>query len=108
MGVPGRAQSQFGVRLAYGASDHEPAVALQLLAVDGDRAALAQVADHVPVDRGVVHAPGLGVARAERQVEGAADLLVEQYLLRPGLDPVVSADPELPEAACARVGVERL
>src|SRR5436190_1691697 len=71
-------------------------------------AALAKVADHVPVNGRVVHAAGLGVARAQRQVERAADLLVEQDLLGAGLDPVVRADPELSEAAGAVVGVERL
>ena len=38
----------------------------------------AQVADEVPVQRGLVLAAGLGVRAAEREVDGAADLLVEE------------------------------
>ena len=46
LGGPGRdVTRRCGVRRL----DEEPAVALQLLAVDRDRAALAEVADHVPV-----------------------------------------------------------
>src|SRR5215211_3436699 len=86
----------------------EPAVSLQLLAVHRDRAALAQVADHVPVDRRVVAAAGLGIAHADREVHGAADLLVEQDLLGAGGDAVVRADPELAEALGAVIGVEHL
>ena len=40
-------------------------------------------------------------------MHGAADLLVEQHLARPPVDPVVRADPELAEAAGALVGVEQ-
>src|SRR3954467_12299978 len=83
-GVP---QSRSG--LTRVSSDEELAVFLQLLSVDGDRAALAQVADHVPVDGRVVRAAGLRVAGADREVERAADLLVEQHLLRAGRDAVV-------------------
>src|SRR5215210_2093006 len=43
------------------ALDDELAVALQRLAVDRDLAALAEVADHVPVDRGLVLAAGLRI-----------------------------------------------
>src|SRR4051812_18780053 len=58
--------------IGHGAnSNEEPAVALELLSVDGDRAALAEVADHVPVDGRVVGAAGLRVARADREMEGA-------------------------------------
>ena len=50
----------------------------------------------------------LGVAHADRQVHRAADLLVEQDLLRAGGDAVVGADAELAEPARALVGVEHL
>src|SRR3954471_15579463 len=42
-------------------SGDEAAIHLQVLAVDRDPAASAQVADHVPVNRRVVHAARLGV-----------------------------------------------
>ena len=82
--------------------DGELAVDLQRLAVDRDPAAAAQVADHVPVHGRVVLAPGLRIRHADREVDRAADLLVEQDLLREAVDPVVRADAELAEAARAR------
>src|SRR4249919_1610873 len=54
-----RVEPGFGTRVA--ALDHERAVALQRLSVDLDLAALAQVADHVPVNRRLVDAAGLRV-----------------------------------------------
>src|SRR4051794_12220397 len=89
-------------------SDHELAVALQLLAVDRDRAAPAQVADEVPVHGGLVHAATLRVARADRHVDGAAELLVEQHLLGRLGDAVVRADAELAQATRAIIRVEHL
>src|SRR5436853_2818027 len=89
-------------------SDDEPAVALQLDAVDRDRAALAQIADQVPVHGGLVCAACLGVARADGHVHRAADLLLEQDLLGGRGDRVVGPDPELAEGARAVVGVERV
>src|SRR5215217_2578410 len=88
--------------------DREAAVDLEVLAVDRDAPALAQVADHVPVDRRVVHAAGFGIRLADGHVDRAADLLVEQDLARAGGDPVVRSDAELAQAACAVVGVEHL
>ena len=64
-------------------SDHEAAILLQGLAVDLDPAAATEVADHVPVDRGLVDAASLGIAAPDREVDGAADLLVEQDLAGP-------------------------
>ncbi len=78
------------------------AVLLQQLAVDLDPAAAAQVADHVGVDGALVVPAALRVARANRQVHGAADLLVEQDVAGAAVDPVVGADPELAETAGAR------
>src|SRR3954464_15146295 len=87
---------------------HEATVDLEVLAVDRDPAALAQVAHHVPVDGGVVYAAGLGVGLADRHVDRAADLLVEQDLARAGGDAVVGPDAELAQAAGAVVCVEHL
>ena len=66
----------------------------------------AQVADQVGVDGALVDAARLGVAGADREVDGAADLLVEQDRAGAVLDPEVGADPELAQAARALVGVE--
>jgi len=60
------------------AVEDELAVSRDHFAVDGDRAARPQVADHVPVQAGLVVVAGLGVALADGGVERAADLLVEQ------------------------------
>src|SRR5262249_50219763 len=49
------------IRARVAGLDDELAVALQRLAVDLDLAALPQVADHVPVDRRLVDAAGLGI-----------------------------------------------
>ena len=89
-------------------SDDEAPVLLERLAVDLDPAAPAQVADQVGVDGALVLAAGLRVARADRHVDGAADLLVEQDVAGAAVDPVVGADPELAEPAGALVGVEQL
>src|SRR6266511_898685 len=89
-------------------SDDEAAVDLELLPVDGDAAAAAQIADHVPVDGGVVAPACLGIRHADREMDRAADLLVEQAHLREAIDSVIGADTELAEPARAFVGVERL
>ena len=88
--------------------DHKPAVDLQILSVDRDPAAFAQVADHVPVHRGVVLPARLGIGHPHRQMDRAADLLVQQDLLGEAVDAVVGADPELAQAASPVVRVERL
>ena len=56
----------------------EAPVAVDELAVRVDLAALAQIADDVPVQRRPVQAAALRIGRAEREVDGAADLLVEE------------------------------
>ena len=78
--------------------DRELAVLLQDLAVDLDPAALAQVADEVGVHGAVVDTTGLGVAGPDGEVDGSADLLVEQDVPRAAVDPVVGADAELAQA----------
>ena len=60
-----------------------------------DFAAVPQVADHIPVDGGFVLAARLRVAGAQRHVEAAADLLVEQDFPRELLDALIRADGEL-------------
>ena len=83
------------------------AVLLERLAVDLDPAAPAQVADQVGVDGALVLPAALRVAGPDRHVHGAADLLVEQDVAGPAVDPVVGADAELAQAARALVGVEQ-
>ncbi len=51
-----------------------------------------QAADHVPVDDALVPGAGLGVTRTQRHVEGAAQLLVEQDVVREAVDVIVGAD----------------
>src|SRR5262245_11734303 len=88
--------------------DDELPVALQCLSVHLDLPTLPQVADHVPVDGGLVEAARLGIRAADGEVDGATDLLVEQDLPGAVGDAVVGPDPELAEAARAIVGVEHL
>src|SRR5688572_26377799 len=54
----------------------QPAVLDYRLAVGAEPPAPAQVADHVPVHGRLVDPAGLGVRAADREVDGAADLLV--------------------------------
>ena len=77
------------------------------VAVGAQPPALAQIADQVPVHDRLVRAAGLRIRLAEREVDGAADLLVEQDRADRAVDPEVGADPELAEDAGAVVGVER-
>jgi hypothetical protein len=70
------------------------AVFLEELAVHVERAVLAQVLDHVPVQGGFVDAAGFRVGLAEGEVDGAADLFVEQDVFDEALDVVVGADAE--------------
>ena len=83
------------------------AVALDDLAVGGQAAALAQVADEVPVQGGLVLAAGLGVRAAEREVDGAADLLVEQRRADRAVDAEVRPDADLAEPPRTIVGGQR-
>src|SRR5918997_6100504 len=85
----------------------ERAVLLNDLAVGRQAAAMPQVADHVPVDGALVRAAGLRVRAADREVHGAADLLVEQDRPDRAVDAAVRADADLAEAAGAGVRVER-
>src|SRR5690606_33345921 len=71
-----------------------------------DAAALAQVADEIGVNGALVAPAALRVGGPDRQVHGAADLLVQQHVASAPVDAVVRADPELAEPAGALVGVE--
>ena len=77
-------------------------------AVGAQPPALPQVADHVPVDGRLVHAAGLGIRAPDREVHGAADLLVEQDRPDRAVDAEVRADPDLAQPRRASVGGERL
>src|SRR6478735_1580200 len=70
------------------------------------RSTLANVADHVPVDGGLVGAAGVGVAGAEGHVDGAPDFLVKQDLLGELGDAEVGAEGEFAETASAQVAIE--
>ena len=85
----------------------EPPVPLDGAAVEQQLAAAAQVADQVPVQRRDVGAAGLRVARAEREVDRAADLLVEQGAPGEPRQRVVGADADLAQPARAGVDGER-
>src|SRR5687768_12363924 len=81
----------------------ELAVDIDLRAVDLDVAALSQVHHHVPVQARLVLVSGLGVAGPEGEVDGAADLFVEQRVARVATDLVVGADRALAEETAAGV-----
>src|SRR5436305_13418883 len=76
------------------------------LAVGVDLALGAEIADEIPVQRGVIHAAELLERRAERDVHRSADLLVEEDVLREAVDLVVHPDGDLSEPARPRVEAE--
>ena len=67
---------------ASGEVAEEAAVALDQRAVGVDLAAVAQIADEIPVQRALVGAAGDRVGGAERHVHRAADLLVQERVER--------------------------
>src|SRR3954469_20000246 len=86
----------------------EPPVAIDELAVGVDLAAGAQVADQIPVERGAVEPSGLRIRRAEREVDGAADLLVEEDVTGEDPDRLVEAEGEPAAPARAVVDADHL
>src|SRR3954453_21203353 len=77
------------------------------LAVGVDLALLAQVADQVPVQARAVPAARLREPGAERDVDRAADLLVEEDVAREAVDLVVEPERALAEEARLGVHVEQ-
>src|SRR5581483_351741 len=77
------------------------------LAVGVDLAVLAEIADQVPVERRPVLASRLGEPGAERDVDRAADLLVEEDVARKAVDLVVEPERALAEVARLAVHVEQ-
>src|SRR3712207_6523876 len=84
----------------------ERAVLLYELAVGVELATFAQVTDQVPVHARVVLPSGLLVGAPDREVHRAAELLVEEDVLRRPADAVVGPDAELPEIPRPLVRVE--
>src|SRR5262249_12908460 len=95
-------------RAAARRSDQPAAVFLDDLAVADELPAGSQVFDHVPVDDALVLAPQLGEPGADREVDRAVDLLVEERVPHVALDAGVAPDPELAENTSTFVAVERL
>src|SRR5690606_20744872 len=78
------------------------------LTVDGHLTLIAQVTHQVPVDAAVVRAARVVVRLAQRQMDGAHDLLVVEGAEGRPRDVRVGAYPQLAEEARARVGRELL
>src|SRR5690606_31860168 len=70
-----RGCSRFG---AGRASDDDLAVLQEELSINRQAPALAQIADEIPVDCRAIDAAGFWDAGADRHVDGAADLLIEE------------------------------
>src|SRR5438046_6218859 len=90
-------------QVAQNASDAPDAGLLHELVVGVQPAAAPQVLDDVPVNGAHVLAAVDRVGAADREVDGAADLLVEAHVARVALDRRVAADPELAQTARALV-----
>src|SRR5919202_2851252 len=90
------------------ALDAEFSVFREELAVYGDLRPFLQVLYHVPVQCRDVLATRFWVGPAERHVEGAAYLLVEECVLGERSDARIGAESELAETPRALVHVEHL
>ena len=75
-------------------------------AVGRDPAVCSRVDDQVPVQGGIVDAPGLGVALAEGEMDGPADLLVVEDAPGEAIDAAVEPQPQLAEPPGAGVEIE--
>src|SRR5262245_59643739 len=73
----------------------EPSVSLNQFPVHPDLAALAQIADDVPVQAGDVLAAGLGIRFSESHVDRPADLFIEERVAAVLLNVVVRRNREL-------------
>src|SRR5437870_13536855 len=87
-------------------SPEEPPRLPDQLAIGVDLAVLAQVADHVPVQRRLVGAAELLERGTERDVHRPADLLVEERVAGEAVDLVVEPERNLAEPARTVVEVE--
>src|SRR5947208_372595 len=76
-------------------SEQPAPVLLDDVAVAQELPAWTQVLDHVPMDDAFVLAAERGEARADRQVDGPVDLLIEERVLDVPLDAGVATDSEL-------------
>ena len=89
-------------------SNDKRSVSQKLLTICRHDAAVADVADQIPVDCGAVSAAAVWVARTDRHVHRAADLFVEQDVAGEASDIHIRAEGELAKEPRARIGVERL
>ncbi len=64
----------------YSPSDQNITIFQEERIVYPDFALCAQIADHVPVEGGLIDAAGLGIAIAQSEMDGAAHLLVEERI----------------------------
>src|SRR5579859_99746 len=99
------------VRLALYAREQELAVLHEELVIYPDLAAPsggAQIADHIPVQGGMILAAGLGVAVAQRQMHRAANLFVEENVADTTRDTGIVAERKFAQVARAAVQLEHL
>src|SRR5947209_8522579 len=69
------------------------------LAIHADLAALAQVADHIPVEGRLVDAERLGNAGAQGKVNSPTHLLIEKRIFRTAINIVIIAKSKFAQAA---------
>src|SRR5204862_4981887 len=101
-----RSRSALRGQTRPGSDPYPGAILLDDLAVQLDATAATEVLDQVPVQRADVRPADLRVAGADREVDRARHLLVEEDVPHRPCDPRVAADPELADDACALVEVE--
>src|SRR4051812_16166347 len=87
---------------------HEAPVLEEGRPVGAEAAAVAQVADHVPVHGRLVRAARLRIGAPDREMDGAADLLVEEDRADGAVDAEVRSDADLAQQRGAVVRGERL
>ena len=81
-------------------------VDIDFCSVDLDISAGTQIDHHVPVQAALIVVAGFGISGSEREVDGAADLFVEEGVAGVLRNAVVGADSAFTEESAAGVGVE--
>ena len=86
--------------------DGEGTVFVNKLIVGIELSAFSHVADHIPVDLGLIGATTFGIGHAYGHVNGALDFLVKEGVARKAGNARVGSNGKFSEDPCAFVSVE--
>ena len=100
------AQRLKDLSVGYGSSHDKLPTLVEQLTVHECLPTFAHVADEVPMHGAGILTPDLGETAADRHVDAATDLLIEQDIAGEALDAVVCAEGELAQIAGAFIGIQ--